>query len=316
MAAPARRPLGASGIQVSELALGSWRTYERIPAEAGMAVMRKARELGINFLDDARYNDESGKAPMKTGYSEVVFGELFRLSGWKRDEVVLANKLWWEFWPEQKAAAELDGSLQRMGMDYIDLGYAERPPAGLGMEEIVHDIGALIDAGKLRAWGVLNWKPDLIAEAVKVAAAQGVEPPCAAQLAYSLVRRSPVEDAGMAKALDAAGTSVVASFTLDGGALTGKYGKPGALGRLTEHPNDEFHRAAMKAAGELSTLAERHGTRSAPMAIAFALLNPRVASVLFGATTPEQVAENVSAVDVVAALDDEAVADLGKIGQQ
>jgi aryl-alcohol dehydrogenase-like predicted oxidoreductase len=314
MAAPARRPLGASGIQVSELALGSWRTYERIPAEAGMAVMRKARELGINFLDDARYNDETGKAPMKTGYSEVVFGELFRVSGWKRDEVVLANKLWWEFWPEQKAAAELDGSLQRMGVDYIDLGYAERPPAGLGMEEIVHDIGALIDAGKLRAWGVLNWKPELIAEAVKVAATQGVEPPCAAQLAYSLVRRSPVEDAAMAEALDAAGTSVVASFTLDGGALTGKYSEPGAMGRLTEHPNDEFHRAAMNASGELRTLAERHGTRSAPMAIAFALLNPRVASVLFGATTPEQVAENVSAVDVVATLDDDAVSDLGKIG--
>jgi aryl-alcohol dehydrogenase-like predicted oxidoreductase len=316
MAAPARRPLGASGIQVSELALGSWRTYERIPAEAGKAVMEKARELGINFLDDARYNDETGTAPMRTGYSEVVFGELFRVSGWKRDEVILANKLWWEFWPEQKAAAELDGSLQRMGMDYIDLAYAERPPEGLGMEEIVHDIGALIDAGKLRAWGVLNWTPELLAEAVRVAAAQGVEPPCAAQLAYSLVRRLPVEDAQMAEALDAAGTSVVASFTLDGGALTGKYAVPGAAGRLTEHPNDEFHRAAMRAAVDLRTVAARHGTRPAPMAIAFALLNPRVASVLFGATTPEQVAENVSAVDVVATLDDDAVSELGNIGKR
>jgi aryl-alcohol dehydrogenase-like predicted oxidoreductase len=253
---------------------------------------------------------------MKTGYSEVVFGELFRVSGWKRDEVVLANKLWWEFWPEQTAAAELDASLERMGMDYIDLGYAERPPQDLGMEEIVHDIGALISAGKLRAWGVLNWKPEMLAEAVKVAAAQGVEPPCAAQLAYSLVRRSPVEDAQMAEALDAAGTSVVASFTLDGGALTGKYAEPGAQGRLTEHPNDEFHRAAMKAATELRTLAARYGTRPAPMAIAFALLNPRVASVLFGATSPEQVAENVSAVDVVATLDDDAASQLGKIGKR
>jgi aryl-alcohol dehydrogenase-like predicted oxidoreductase len=276
--------------------------------------MEKARELGINFLDDARYNDETGTAPMKSGYSEVVFGELFRVSGWKRDEVVLANKLWWEFWPEQKAAAELDGSLQRMGMDYIDLAYAERPPEGLGMDEIVHDIGALIDAGKLRAWGVLNWKPELLAEAVRVAAAQGVEPPCAAQLAYSLVRRSPVEDAVMAKALDSAGASVVASFTLDGGALTGKYAEPGAKGRLTEHPNDEFHRAAMKAAVDLRTLAARYGSRPAPMAIAFALLNPRVASVLFGATSPEQVAENASAVDVVATLDDDAVSELGRIG--
>src|SRR5260370_7368012 len=135
------------------------------------------------------------------------------------------------------------------------------------MEEIVHDMGALIDAGKLRAWGVLNWKPELIAEAVKVAAAQGVEPPCAAQLAYSLVRRSPVEDAEMAKALDAAGTSVGASFTLDGGALTGKYAEPGATGRLTEHPNDEFHKPAIKPAGALHPPPPRPRPRSPPNAI-------------------------------------------------
>ncbi len=314
MMAIARRPLGASGIQVSELAIGSWRTYERIPREAGLAVMRKARELGINFLDDARYNDETGTTPLKTGYSEVVFGELFRGAGWKRDEVVVANKLWWEFWPEQKAAEELDESLKRMGMDYLDLAYAERPPEGLGMDEIVHDIGALIAAGRLRAWGVLNWQPALIAEAAKVAAAQGVEPPCAAQLPYSLANRSTVEDEAITKALDAAGASVVASFSLHGGALTGKYIAPGAKGRLAADLNEEFHQPALKAAGELRTLAERRGTSAAPMAIAFALLNPRVASVLFGATTPEQVIENVSAVEIVKAMDKDAVAELRKIG--
>jgi aryl-alcohol dehydrogenase-like predicted oxidoreductase len=314
MVAVGRRPLGTSGIHVSELALGSWRTYERIPRDAGIAVMRKARELGINFLDDARYNDETGTAPMKSGYSEVVFGELFRASGWKRDEVVLANKLWWEFWPEQRAAAELEGSLGRMGMDYIDLAYAERPPAGLTMHEIVHDIGALIAAGKVRAWGVLNWKPGLIVEAVDEASAQGVPPPSAAQLAYSLVRRLPVEDRDMANALDAAGASVVASFTLDGGALTGKYAEPGARGRLAGRLDDEFHQAALKAARDLRVLADRLARKPAPMAIAFALLNPRVASVLFGATTPEQVVENVSAAEIASAMDEETIADLGKVG--
>jgi len=314
MAAVGRRPLGASGIHVSELALGSWRTYERIPRDVGIGVIRKARELGINFLDDARYNDETGTAPMKSGYSEVVFGELFRASGWKREEVVLANKLWWEFWPEQRAAAELEGSLGRMGMDYIDLAYAERPPAGLTIQEIVHDIGALIGAGKVRAWGVLNWKPGLIVEAVDEASAQGVPPPCAAQLAYSLVRRSPVEDRDMAKALDGAGASVVASFTLDGGALTGKYTEPGAMGRLAGRLDDEFHHAALNAARDLRALADRIARKPAPMAIAFALLNPRVASVLFGATTPEQVVENVSAAEIASAMDEETIADLGKVG--
>ena len=98
------RPLGASGVEVSALSLGSWRTFERIPRETGVAVMRAARDHGIDFLDDARYDDETGTAPLQTGYSEVVFGQLFRASGWRRDEVIVANKLWWEFWPEQTAA--------------------------------------------------------------------------------------------------------------------------------------------------------------------------------------------------------------------
>ena len=83
------------------MSLGSWRTFERISREQGEAVMRAARDEGITFLDDARYNDETGDAPIPSGYSEVVFGELFRASGWVRDEVIVANKLWWEFWPQQ-----------------------------------------------------------------------------------------------------------------------------------------------------------------------------------------------------------------------
>lgn len=88
--------LGRSGIQVSRLALGFWRTYERIDRDQGLAVMKAAREAGINFLDDARYNDETGHAPLPTGYSEMVFGELFRAAGWRRDDTMASNKLWWE----------------------------------------------------------------------------------------------------------------------------------------------------------------------------------------------------------------------------
>ena len=84
-----RRPLGSIGLEVSRLSLGSWRTFERISSDAGLAVMRAAREAGINFLDDARYNDETGEAPIPTGYSEVLFGELFRAAGWPRDETIV-----------------------------------------------------------------------------------------------------------------------------------------------------------------------------------------------------------------------------------
>ena len=139
--------LGRSDLRVSRLALGSWRTFERISRDQGVRVMRAAREAGINFLDDARYNDETGHAPLPTGYSEVVFGELFRAAGWRRDEVVVSNKLWWEFWPDQSPAQELAGSLGRMGLDHVDLIYSDPPPDGVGVEDAVGMITGLIAPG-------------------------------------------------------------------------------------------------------------------------------------------------------------------------
>src|SRR5689334_19723953 len=130
------RPLGSSGIEVSALSLGSWRTYERLPTAAGIEIMSAARNQGITFFDDARYNDETGRAPIPTGHSEVVFGTIFRAAGIRRDEVIIANKLWWEFWPRQNAMAELNESLQRMGLDYIDLIYAGPPAPGMSVADL------------------------------------------------------------------------------------------------------------------------------------------------------------------------------------
>ena len=288
------RPLGASGIDVSVMALGSWRTYERIPREQGVAVMRAAREAGIDFLDDARYDDETGTAPMRTGWSEVVFGELFREVGWKRDEVVVTNKLWWEFWPEQTALQEVDESLGRMGLDYLDVVYSFIPPEGLEIAEIVRSAAEVIAAGKARAWAVGNWRAEQFAEAVRVAKAEGLPLPCAAQLPYNVVLRDWVESAEMGEALDAAGASVVASMSLHQGALTGKYADGGA-GRLAESIDDPRYEEPLRAAAELQTEAAERGTTPAVLSLSFALAGPRVASVLFGATTPKQVRENVAA---------------------
>ena len=311
----ALRALGASTLQVSRLALGSWRTYEHLPRETGEAVMRAAREHGINFLDDARYNDETGSAPLPTGYSEVVFGELFRRAGWDRDEVVLANKLWWEFWPAQSAEAELDGSLARMGLDHVDLIYAERPPTGLGLEEVVRQVGGLISKGKARAWGVLNWNASSIGEAVEIGRRQGVPAPCAAQLPYSLVQRSPVEDPEMLTALAAAGAGVVASYVMAGGVLTGKYTQPGESGRMAGHLHDDRVQPALPAGEKLRALAESWGASPGPLAIAFALQNPAVTTVLFGATSPEQVAQNCAALDLLQRLDADQRTALAAIGR-
>ena len=163
------RALGTSGIEVSVLSLGSWMTFEHMSKDAGVAVMRAARESGIDFLDDARYDDRTGTAPIPTGYSEVLFGELFRESGWRREDAVVANKLWLEFWPAESPAIELDGSLARMGFDYLDLVYCAPPPNGLALADLVADVGALVASGKARAWGVLNWSPAELRDGARLA---------------------------------------------------------------------------------------------------------------------------------------------------
>jgi aryl-alcohol dehydrogenase-like predicted oxidoreductase len=308
------RVLGASGIAVSTLSLGSWETYEKIPREQALAVMAAAREAGIDFLDDARYDDRTGSAPIPTGYSEVLFGELFRAAGWKRDDVVVANKLWWEFWPRESAAQELEGSLGRMGFDYLDLAYSATPPDGLELAALVREVGALIEAGKLRAWGVLNWPHGLVDEAARVARDEGIPPPCAAQLAYNVVWRSPVEDAEVVRALEDNRVGVVASATLAYGALTGKYADGARDGRLAAQLGDPELGPALAAAAQLGELAREVGTTPAALAVAFALANPIVASVVFGATRPEQVAENVAAAELLARLRDDELAALRRVG--
>src|SRR5215472_6968493 len=217
------RRLGYSELEVSALSLGSWRTYERLDERTGIAIMRAAREEGITFFDDARYDDESGHAPIPSGFSEVVFGELFRGAGLRRDEVVVANKLWWEFWPEQGVAAELDASLRRMRFDHVDLIYANAPPLGMAVADLVAATAGLVTSGKARAWGLVNWPADLAVQAVEAAAGLGVMPACAVQRRYSVVRRSWVEDPVMTRALETSGAGLIASFCLAGGVLTGKY---------------------------------------------------------------------------------------------
>jgi len=309
------RRLGTSGIEVSGMSLGSWRTYERMPRAYGVAVLRAAREQGITFFDDARYNDETGTAPIPTGYSEVVFGELFRGAGLRRDEVVVANKLWWEFWPEQDAAAELDASLRRMGFDYVDLIYASAPPDGMSVADRVRAVAGLVASGRALAWGVLNWPVDVITAAVSAAAATSVPPPCTAQLPYSLVQRSPVEDEAMRRVLASSGIGVVASFSLAGGVLTGKYRSAGATGRAAGQLGEPRYAAGAAAAERLADLADELVTSAAALALAFPLANPAVTSVLFGATSPRQVQANCEAVHLLDRLGAADLARLRSVGE-
>jgi aryl-alcohol dehydrogenase-like predicted oxidoreductase len=309
-----RTALGRSGIQVSRLALGSWRTYERVSRDQGLAVMKAAREAGINFLDDARYNDETGDAPLPTGYSEVVFGELFRAAGWRRDDTVVSNKLWWEFWPDESPVQELASSLGRMGFDYVDLIYSEVPPDGVALEDAVADITGLIRAGTARAWGTLNWTPEQMERAWQIADRAGVPGPTATQPPYSLVRREITEDPDMRRLAADRGVAIVASYTLAGGVLTGKYDQDPGAGRAAGLLREPRYASGVAAGRELAALARDIGTDPASLAMAFALLNPAVTTVLFGATRPGQVRANLGALALAERLTPDERARLAAVG--
>src|SRR4029077_17906163 len=159
------RRLGGSQLVVSRIALGSWRTFERMDRADAEAVLDHALRAGIDFLDDARYNDETGHAPLATGYSEVLFGELFRAVGANREAVTVSNKLWWEFWPEQHAVGELEGSLERMGFDRLDGPYSSTLPDAVPVPVAVEQIAGVLATGRVNAWSVVNWSAEAIAAA-------------------------------------------------------------------------------------------------------------------------------------------------------
>ncbi|HEX4032886.1 MAG TPA: aldo/keto reductase [Solirubrobacteraceae bacterium] len=300
-----RRRLGAAGPEVSEVALGSWRTFERIPREMGVAVLTRARELGIDFLDDARYDDETGSAPIPSGYSEVLFGELFRAAGFSREETLVSEKLWWEFWPEQSAAQELDGSLERLQFDYVDLIYAVTLPPALDIETAVAQVAMLLRAGKARHWGVAMWQAADIEAACAAADAEGIARPCAAQMAYSFAERATAANPAMLAALGECGVGLVASAPLAGGVLSGKYADERSGGRHAGDLGTPERQKALRAGDALRELAAEWGTNATALAVAFALDHPHVSAALLGATSPAQLEQAAVGSALRASLSEE-----------
>ncbi|HEY3727275.1 MAG TPA: aldo/keto reductase [Solirubrobacteraceae bacterium] len=291
----AHRRLGGSELEVSRIALGSWRTFERMERDAAERLLAHALQRGIDFLDDARYDDETGQAPLPSGYSEVLFGELFRAVGADREAVAVSNKLWWEFWPQQTAVAELEGSLQRMGFDRLDVLYSSTLPDEVAVPVAVEQIAEVLATGRAKAWAVVNWSAGSLVQAAEEADRLAIPQPCAVQLPYNLARLDWVEDPAMDAALQRTEASLVPSAALAGGALTGKYAA-GETGRLSGELGDPLRQRALEIGTALREPAERLQTSPATLAIAFTLVHPRTACTLIGATRPAQIDAAIEAV--------------------
>lgn len=306
------RFFGPTGLQVSALSLGSWVNFgPQVDVPAAVELLAAARDRGINLLDNAQ--------SYAKGESERVMGEALRRLKWRRESVLVTTKFFMGLDDtinhrrtlNRKYLLEaIEGSLARLGLDYVDIAYAHRPDPHTPIEETVRAFHDLITRGKALYWGTSEWPADAIARALDIAERHHLHRPVVEQPQYNLLNRDRVERE-YAPLYDTAGLALTTWSPLAGGLLTGKYldGVPagsradrGANERLVQRIADPLLSAAVRT---LAEVAGDLGASAAQLALAWALRNPRVSTLLLGATTVAQLEHNLGALHVLAKLDGE-----------
>jgi voltage-dependent potassium channel beta subunit len=296
------RRVGSSGLVVSEVALGSWLTYGAgVGDETARECIRTAIELGVTFLDTADV--------YAAGQAESLLGSV--LGDYRRSDLVVATKAYFRMSdnPNDRGLSRkhlfesLHKSLGRLGTDYVDIFQCHRFDPDVPIEETVRAMDDLIRQGKMLYWGVSMWSAEQMSEALRIADETGAARPISNQPPYSMLERSI--EASVIPFCENAGIGQVVFSPLAEGLLTGKYvgGKvPGdsraaseTWGRfLHEKMTDRNHAIV----GRLVKLGEEAGLSLPVLALAWALRQSNVSSVIIGASRPEQVTENVRASGV------------------
>ena len=314
------RHLGKAGIQVSELSLGSWITFRtRFGVDTAMQLMGAAYDAGVNFFDNAE--------AYAHGQSEEVMGEAIRRLGWRRGSFLVSTKLYWGLndGPNESNTLNrkyllegIDGSLQRFGMDYVDLVYCHRSDPTTPIEETVWAMHNIIERGKALYWGTSEWTAAEILSAIQIAEQHHLHKPIVEQPIYNLFdqhRFASEYDA----VYDDCGYGSTTWSPLASGLLTGKYndgipeGSRGDISKydwLEELLTDPARIAKVRA---LEPLASDMGATLGQFSIAWCLQNPHVSSVITGATRVEQVEENMKALDFVDSFTPDVMAEIDRI---
>jgi aryl-alcohol dehydrogenase-like predicted oxidoreductase len=305
------RRLGQSGLSVSVLCLGAMMFGDRTDeAEAGR-IVTSARDAGVNFVDTA---DAYAK-----GESERIIG---RLIAAERERWIVATKVGNTGAPAPKDAdlsrrhvmRAIDASLGRLGLSHVDLYYLHLDDAGTPLEETLATMGDLVRAGKIRYWGVSNFRGWRIAEAALLADRLGVPPPVVCQPYYNAVNRMP--EVEVLPACEHFGLGVVPYSPLARGVLTGKY-RPGEpppaetrAGRGDKRMmQTEFRVESLAIAQKIKAHAERRGMTAGQFALNWVLNCGAVSSVLAGPRTLEQWQGYLGALQHAFGAEDEALVD-------
>lgn len=303
------RHLGRSGLQISELSLGSWVTfYNQADVDAAVELMSAAREHGVNFFDNAEV--------YAGGKSEEVMGAALRRLGWRRSSYIVSTKFYWGLHDgvnekntlnRKRLLEGINGSLQRFGLDYVDLIFCHRPDPTTPIEETVWAMHNIIEWGKALYWGTSEWSAAEIIAAIEIAEKHHLHKPVMEQPHYNMFVRERFEKE-YARLFKDYGYGSTTWSPLASGLLTGKYnngipaGSRGSLPGyewLRDSLSDEQRLAKVRA---LQPLADEIGASLAQMAIAWCLKNPNVSTVITGASRVSQVHENMKALNVVEKL--------------
>lgn len=301
------RRLGKSGLWVSALSFGAWVTFgTQFGEDTAYDCMMVAHEAGVNFFDNAEaYAD---------GEAEVLMGKALKRAGWKRSDLVISTKIFWggdgvnDKGLSRKHLIEgTDSALARLQVDYVDLIFCHRPDPQTPIEETVWAMNYLINQGKVFYWGTSEWSAAQIMEAYAIARREHLIPPTMEQPQYNMLHRERVEKEYV-HLYDEIGLGTTIWSPLASGILTGKYNEGVPAGSrmslegyewLRDMLASERGQANIAKARQLAPIAQELGCTQAQMSLAWCLKNPHVSTVITGASRPEQVAENMQALEVV-----------------
>jgi voltage-dependent potassium channel beta subunit len=308
------RHLGRSGLKVSVLSFGSWVSFGgQMDIDKAEACMVEAHDAGVNFFDNAE--------AYAAGKSEEIMGEVIKRQGWPRHSYVISSKYFWGMHGPDAINAHhtlnrkylmeaIDPSLERLQLDHLDLIYCHRADPDTPIEETVFAMSEIVSSGRAHYWGTSEWTADEIRAAYEIAERHSLHKPVVEQPQYNMFERDKVENE-FARLYEDIGLGLTTFSPLASGLLTGKY--------LDGIPDDS--RAALdgyewlrdqltdpernSVVANLAELADELGCTLAQLALGWCASNPNVSSVITGASRPDQVTENMKALDVLSQLDED-----------
>ncbi len=309
------RRLGRAGLKVSELSFGSWVTYgKQLNDDLARECMTAAYEAGVNFFDNAEV--------YARGQSESIMGSVLKKTAWRRSSYVVSTKFYWGLnrgVNEQNTLNRkylmqaIDGSLARLGLDFVDLVFCHRPDPETPIEETVWAMHDIVRSGRALYWGTSEWSADDIRAAWEYARDNHLHKPVMEQPQYHVLHRERVEREYAPLYRDL-GLGTTTWSPLASGLLSGKYNDGVPEGSRATLPGMEWLRSSIldprgiEKARKIAKVAEGLGVPMAQLAIAWCLKNPNVSTVILGASRVSQVHENLGALAVVPQLTPEVMA--------